>query len=156
MKKSGAVLLLFIIVIFSVSFTESIIQEHSIETWYPTLNIPSWTAPPEVFGPVWIVLYLLMAVSGWLLYLAPSSSKRTQALIWYGLQLALNLVWTLVFFGLHSIFLGLIDVIAIWLCVILTMYNAWPVNRLVTYLFIPNLLWITYAALINAAAWTLN
>ncbi len=126
------------------------------DDWYTKLEQPSYTAPAFIFGPVWAVLYLLMAISGWLLYLEPSSPQRTEALTWYGLQLGLNFSWSIIFFEYHQLFLSVVVIIAIWIGVLMTMIKSWPVNRWVTYMFIPNILWITYATWINIVIWLTN
>lgn len=128
----------------------------SVGTWYPKLIKPSWTPPAWVFGPVWSCLYLMIAVSGWLLYRAEYSQQRRLALLFYSAQLVLNFAWPFLFFFLQSPLLGLIDIALLCLAVMLTIYKAWPLHRTAALLLVPYLLWVLYAASLNAGIWLLN
>ena len=128
----------------------------SVGTWYPKLIKPSWTPPAWVFGPVWSCLYLMIAVSGWLLYRAEYSQQRRLALLFYSAQLVLNFAWSFLFFFLQSPLLGLIDIALLCLAVMLTIYKAWPLHRTAALLLVPYLLWVLYAASLNAGIWLLN
>ncbi len=146
----------FIFLCFVVEIVGHFWTEETVSTWYPTLAKPSWTPPNWLFGPVWTCLYIMIAVSGWLIYRADYSAKRTVALMLYGGQLALNFIWSFLFFSLRSPTLGLIDIILLCLLVILTILKAWPVRPLASLLLIPYLLWIMYASSLNMAIWLLN
>ena len=128
----------------------------SVGTWYPKLIKPSWTPPAWVFGPVWSCLYLMIAVSGWLLYRAEYSQQRRLALLFYSAQLVLYFAWSFLFFFLQSPLLGLIDIALLCLAVMLTIYKAWPLHRTAALLLVPYLLWVLYAASLNAGIWLLN
>lgn len=148
--------ILFIILCLGVQITGSFWTKEAVSTWYPTLTKPFWTPPDWIFGPVWSVLYITIAVSGWLIYKAPDSHKRTVALMFYGGQLALNFIWSFLFFSLRSPTLGLIDIVLLCLLVSLTIFKAWPVRPLAGLLLFPYLIWIIYAASVNAGIWLLN
>lgn len=147
---------IFILLCFIVEFVGSFWIKEPVSTWYPTLAKPSWTPPDWVFGPVWTCLYIMIAVSGWLIYRAEYSHKRTIALMFYGGQLALNFIWSFLFFSLRSPALGLIDIVLLWLLISLTIIKARPVSPLASLLMIPYLVWVTYAASLNAGIWLLN
>lgn len=98
----------------------------------------------------------MIAVAGWLIYRAEYSHKRTIALMLYGGQLALNFIWSFLFFSLRSPTLGLIDIILLWLLISLTIIKAWPVRPLAGLLLIPYLVWVMYATSLNAGIWLLN
>lgn len=149
-------LIAFIAVIFIVQLLGYFWTEESVNTWYTTLNKPSWTPPNWLFGPVWTVLYLLIAVSGWLIYRKPRSMMRTIALGFWGLQLVLNLLWSYFFFAQQSPGLGLMDIIALCLSICLTISCAWNVSRLASLLLIPYLLWVLYATALNTSIWLFN
>jgi len=91
---------IFILLCFIVEIVGSFWTEETVSTWYPTLAKPSWTPPDWIFGPVWSCLYIMIAVAGWLIYRAEYSHKRTIALMLYGGQLALNFIWSFLFFSL--------------------------------------------------------
>lgn len=149
-------LVIFIIVCLSVGIIGSFWTKETISTWYPSLAKPSWTPPDWIFGPVWTCLYIMIAVSGWLIYKAAYSHKRSISLMLYAGQLALNFIWPFLFFSLRSPILGLIDIVLLCLLIILTIINAWPVRRLASLLLIPYLIWVMYAITLNAGIWLLN
>lgn len=155
-KHVWASLLIIIVLCLSVEIITSYSTSHIVSTWYPRLIKPSWTPPGWVFGPVWSILYIMIAISGWLIYTAEYSHRRSVALMFYGSQLALNFIWSFLFFSLQSALLGLIDIVLLSLLIILTMINAWPVRSLASLLLIPYLIWVVYATSINAGVWLLN
>lgn len=130
--------------------------KETVGTWYPTLAKPTWTPPGWLFGPIWTILYLMIAFSGWLLYEAPPSRERTQALSLYGIQLALNFIWSFLFFSLKSPLIGLTDILLLCAFVILTIFTAWSVRPLAAILLVPYLLWVLFATSLNAGIWLLN
>jgi tryptophan-rich sensory protein len=146
----------FLLLTFAIEIIGGIWTRESVETWYPTLNKPSWTPPGWVFGPVWSTLYLMIAVSGWLLYTAEPSPKRTQALWFYALQLACNFIWSFLFFSLRNPGVALIDSVLILVFLILTITAAWKVRPLAAWLLIPYLVWALYATSLNLGTWLLN
>ncbi len=148
--------IIFILLCLIVQIVGSLWTRETVLTWYPTLIKPSWTPPDWIFGPVWSCLYLMIAVSGWLMYRAEYSQKRAVALMLYGSQLALNFIWSFLFFSLQSPILGLIDIILLCLFISLTIIKAWSVNRLASILLIPYLIWVLYATSLNAGIWLLN
>lgn len=146
----------FIIVCLIVQIVGSFWTRESVSTWYPTLIKPSWTPPDWIFGPVWSFLYIMIAVSGWLIYKSEYSHKRSVALMLYAGQLVLNFIWSFLFFSLRSPILGLIDIVLLCLLIILTIISAWPVRPLASLLLIPYLMWVMYATALNAGIWLLN
>lgn len=155
-RKLWISFVIFIIVCLIVQILGSFWTKETVSTWYPTLSKPAWTPPDWVFGPVWSCLYIMIAVSGWLIYRAEYSHKRTVALMLYGSQLALNFIWSFLFFSLRSPILGLIDIILLCLLISLTIIKAWPVRPLASLLLIPYLVWVMYATSLNAGIWLLN
>ena len=128
----------------------------SVETWYQGLAKPSFAPPDRLFGPVWTVLYAMIAVSGWLAWRASPSDARTVGLRWYFVQLALNLMWSLIFFGLHATGIALIDIAALFVSILVTMMYFWRVDRAATLLLAPYAAWVAFAAALNLAFFRLN
>ncbi len=155
-KYAKISLFVFIILCLAVEIGASYWTNLSVSTWYPSLIKPSWTPPGWLFGPIWTILYLMIAISGWLIFTAEYSSRRTIALMFYGTQLTLNLLWSFLFFSLKSPVLGLIDILLLSLLIILTIFSAWSVRRLAAILLIPYLIWVIYATSLNAKIWLLN
>lgn len=146
----------FIFICLGVGIIGSFWTKESVSNWYPSLIKPAWTPPNWIFGPVWFFLYLMIASSGWLIYKAEYSLKRTLALKLYASQLALNFIWSFLFFSLHSPLLGLIDITLLCFLIIFTIVTAWSVRPLASLLLIPYLVWVLYATSLNAAIWILN
>lgn len=121
--------------------------------WYRNLNKPSWTPPDWVFPAVWTTLYLCMATAGARVALLPDNGL---AMAFWSLQVALNGLWTPVFFGLKRIKLGMAVLSALWLSVAATLWSLWQVDAIAGLLFVPYLVWVSIAGALNASVWRLN
>lgn len=119
--------------------------------WYATLPKPAWTPPDAVFGPVWTALYLAMAAAATLVWLARDREDVCCALAAFGLQLAANLAWSVLFFGLHRPFLAFLDVLLLWVFVGLSTLHFFEASRPAGWLMVPYWLWVTFAAVLNGA-----
>lgn len=124
--------------------------------WYEWIAKPSWTPPSWLFGPVWTLLYGAMAVAGWLVWREGGWRARKVALTLFFVQLALNALWSYLFFGLRSPGLAFAEIIALWIAILATLIAFWRVLRLAGGLFVPYLAWVTFAAALNYAVWRLN
>ncbi len=126
----------------------------AIPTWYATLRRPSFQPPNTVFGPVWMVLYLLMGIAGWRLWIAlPGASV---AFSWFCVQLVLNALWTPLFFGARRIGWSFIEIVVQWVAILVTVVTAFAVDPWAGALLVPLLLWVTFASVLNGAIWRLN
>jgi len=157
-KSNLVALVIALAATFGVAAIGGIATSSSVSTWYPTLNKPAWNPPAWVFGPVWTVLYLMMGVASWLVWRkrAEQEARVRWALGWYGLQLALNMGWSLIFFGLHQIGLALVEIVALWSALLITTIKFGRIRRDAAWLLLPYLLWTTFATALNAAIWWLN
>ena len=158
-QKSNALgLLVALLLPFLVAGVGGIVTSSSVSTWYPTLNKPAWNPPPWLFGPVWTALYLLMGIASWLVWQKRSENEAQvrRALGWYGLQLGLSLLWSVIFFGLRQVGLALIEIVALWSALATTGVKFWHIRRDAAGLLAPYFLWATFAAALNAAIWWLN
>ncbi|HEX3912297.1 MAG TPA: TspO/MBR family protein [Steroidobacteraceae bacterium] len=124
--------------------------------WYASLAKPRWLPPQTWFGPVWIALYVLMAVAAWIIWRERYHRGRSTAIAAYAVQLLLNALWAPVFFGLKNIGAGLFDIVALWLAVGWTMREFARVKFVAALTLLPYFLWMTFAAAINLAMWKLN
>ena len=124
--------------------------------FYAELKQPSWAPPPSVFGPVWAVLYLLMAVAAWLVWREHREKNTRQALSVYLIQLALNALWTWVFFAWRQGGWALVEIVVLWLLILLTLIAFYRVRPIAGYLLLPYLAWVSFAAVLTAALWHLN
>jgi tryptophan-rich sensory protein len=125
-----------------------------IDGWYRTLAKPGWNPPDWVFGPVWTVLYVMMAVAAWLVW--KTGDRVRPALVLFFVQLALNLAWTFIFFTAQSPGLALIEIAFLWLAVLLTMLAFFGRQSTAGWLFVPYLAWVSFAAALNFAIWWMN
>jgi len=121
--------------------------------WYQTLNKPSWNPPPWIFGPVWTLLYLGMAVAAWLVW---KRGGQGQVLRLYVVQLALNAAWTPVFFGAHQLGAAFIVIVCMWIAIFLTQRAFQAVSRPAGLLLVPYLAWVSFASVLNFTLWRLN
>lgn len=138
--------------ILSTPFTIS-----AISTWYVFLNKPFFSPPNWVFGPVWTLLYFLMGISAFLIWRKGLKNKKVKrALVYFLIQLSFNFLWSFLFFGLHSPILGLIDIIAMLISIILTIRAFYKISKLAAYLLIPYLLWVSFATVLNISIVLLN
>lgn len=124
--------------------------------WYVQLPKPDWTPPPAVFAPVWTVLYTLMAVAAWLTWRTGGWTGAGGALRVYLTQLALNGLWSWLFFGLHDVTLALIDLIVLWLLVLANVMLFWRISRPAGLLLVPYAGWVFFAAVLNLSIWSMN
>jgi tryptophan-rich sensory protein len=121
--------------------------------WYETLRKPPWTPPNATFGPVWTILYVMIAIAGWLVWKSEGSGF---ALLLWALQLVLNGLWSYLFFGIRRMDLALVDAVLMWFAVAAFVLAALPVSLAASLLFIPYLAWVTVAAALNRAVLRLN
>lgn len=133
----------------------SIFTISSIPTWYATLNKPPFSPPNWVFGPVWTTLYILMGISLYLVWVSKSKVKSS-ALNIFWIQLALNTLWSIIFFGLKNPSLAFVDIIALWIVIFLTIKSFYKINKLAGNLLVPYLLWVTFATILNLSVVILN
>ena len=128
----------------------------AVPEWYASLVRPSIAPPNTVFGPVWTALYILMGVSFFLIWKAPAGRTRNNAMIIYFVQLLLNFGWSFFFFYFKNIGLALVEIIILWVFLVLMLIFFHRVRPLAAYINIPYLLWVTFAAFLNAAYFALN
>lgn len=128
----------------------------NIPTWYAGLDKPFFTPPNWLFGPVWTVLYGLIAISLYLVWTAPPSDRRREALNWYAIQLMLNAAWSIVFFGLHQLWPGVVIVLALLASIITNIVAAHHVRPLAAYLLIPYALWVGFASCLTIGLAIMN
>jgi tryptophan-rich sensory protein len=125
--------------------------------WYQQLIKPSWTPPDWIFPIVWPLLYLMMAISFWIIwtYQGQPHPKKGVFTIFF-VQLALNMLWSPVFFTLKSPYYALVVIALLWLSLIATIFSFYRFSKLAAFLLIPYLLWVTYALTLNLGVWALN
>lgn len=157
-KVNGKKFLASLGLCFFVAYAGSIVTQPSIATWYATLNKPFFNPPNWVFGPVWTLLYFFMAVSFYLIWKKGGKAKKAKgaALNVFLVQLSFNFLWSLIFFGFHLPFLGLVTILALWVSIFLTIRAFYKLSAIAAYLLIPYLAWVSFATLLNLFIVLLN
>lgn len=157
MIKNVLVLLCSIAVCLFAGVVGSIFTYPSIPTWYADLIKPALNPPNWIFGPVWTTLYILMGIS---LYLIIKKSKpdcaAVTAIVFFVLQLALNSLWSIVFFGNHMLSWAFANIIALWLTILVNIVLFYKLDKWAGILLIPYILWVSFASYLNYAVWMLN
>lgn len=129
----------------------------AIPGWYATLTKPALNPPSWLFGPVWITLYALMGISAYLIWQKGLDKKEVRIALWvFAVQLGLNSVWSIIFFGLKSPAWALVDIVTLWLCIIWMMILFWKISKPATLLIVPYILWVSFAIYLNYSIWILN
>ena len=146
-------LIIFIVISMSAGFIGS---RYMPGEWYASLDKPSWNPPGYIFAPVWTVLYILMGVAAWLVWTKGDGAQRITPISIFVLQLALNALWSYLFFGLHRPDLAFIEIIVLWLAILATMILFWRIHGFAGMLLIPYLAWVSFAAVLNFQLWRLN
>ena len=154
--QSGLELLGWILLCQAVGGLGALATIDGVKTWYTTIQKPSWTPPNWVFGPVWTLLYVLMAVAAWRVALKRATHNVAPALWMFLLQLALNCAWSFLFFGAHRIGLSFAEILLMLAAILLTMVRVAKVDRIAMFLLVPYLAWVTYASTLNGGTWWLN
>lgn len=135
----------------------SVFSISAIPAWYSTLNKPALNPPNWIFGPVWTTLYALMGIAAFLVWDKGLNRKDVRmALYVFGLQLALNTSWSIVFFGLQNPGLAFINIVAMWLAIVWTMILFYKISKPAMWLLVPYILWVSFAGYLNYSIWVLN
>jgi benzodiazapine receptor len=135
----------------------SIFTTPAIPTWYAALEKPFFTPPNWLFAPAWITLYLLMAIAAFLIWRQGLGQKGVNsALLVFLVQLVLNALWSVVFFGLHSPLWGAVVILALWVAILLTIIRFFKLSTAAGALLLPYILWVSFASALNIAILVLN
>ena len=145
-----------LVITLSVGAIAGLATSKSVSTWYTTLNPPSFNPPNWVFGPVWTTLYILLGISLFLVWREEDSGARNRALLVFSVQLSLNFAWSFIFFYFHEIGWALLEIVLLLGSILLMLWHFRRIKPLAAYMNIPYLLWVGFAAALNAAYFWLN
>jgi translocator protein len=150
-------LLVSLLIPLAVGITAGLFTAKGVNTWYVTLNKPSFNPPNWIFGPVWTVLYLLMGVGLFLVWRSTNNIayKKTAILI-FAVQLVANFCWSFLFFSWQKPGVAFFEIALLWLLIVWMIAAFKKVNPTAAHLQIPYLCWVSFAALLNFAIWQLN
>ena len=124
--------------------------------WYADLNHPSWRPPNALFGPVWLVLYIMIATSGWLVWREAGLAGAAVPLLVFALQLVLNAAWSWLAFERRRLDLASLDMAALWLAIVANIAVFQPISATAAWLLVPYLAWVSFALALNVKLWRLN
>jgi len=127
----------------------------NITSWYATLTKPSFSPPNWLFAPAWGILYALMGIALYLVWESNKKNKKTAYAIFFA-QLALNLAWSVIFFGLHAKTAAFVEIVMMWILILLTIISFRKISKPATWLLVPYILWVTFASALNLAVVILN
>lgn len=158
MKKNDFFkLVVAILVAESAGIIGSFFTTSSVPTWYAALAKPSFNPPSWIFGPVWTALFLLMGIAAFLVWKKGWEKKEVRiALGIFGGQLILNILWSVLFFGLHSPLAAFVEIIILWSAILWTILAFRKISRTAAWLLLPYILWVSFAAVLNFAIWNLS
>lgn len=138
-------------------FIGSFATQSSVNTWYNTLQKPSFTPPDWLFAPVWTLLYILMGIALFLVWKEGIEDKIVKiGIVIFSIQLFLNLLWSIIFFGMRSIPGGAIEIVFLWLSILATIIIFMGISKVAGYLLIPYFLWVSFASVLNFSLYALN
>lgn len=149
--------LISLLITLAIGLVASVFTRPQIAGWYSTLHKPSFNPPPWLFAPVWTLIYILIATAAytvWKLRSRRPAYKIARAI--YFIQLLLNFSWSIVFFGLHQILGAFFIILLLWISIILNIHWFGKFSKMAGWLFYPYLLWVSFAALLNASIYFLN
>jgi len=147
-------LMVSLIIVFIVGAIGSVATSPQIPVWYATLARPAWAPPNWLFPVVWTILYILIGISLFLVWRKSLESK--QALVVFAVQLGLNLLWSLVFFGLHSIVGGLVIILMLWMAILANIIVFYRISKWAGLILLPYLVWVSIASYLNYSIYLLN
>ena len=154
-KINFKVLALCVLIPLVIGFIGGIFTSSSVSNWYSTLNKPSFNPPSWIFSPVWTLLYILMGIALYLVFVS-NSKYRKAGLILFGVQLGLNLLWSILFFGLRNPYFAFIEILVLWIWILVTIVYFFRIDKKAGWLMIPYILWVSFAALLNYMIFVLN
>jgi tryptophan-rich sensory protein len=151
-------ILVVVVTCLAIGYFSGMVTRSAITTWYPTLVKPVFNPPNWIFAPVWSMLYIMMGIAAGLVWSRIDFEKEAvkKALIFFAVQLALNALWSYLFFGLQNPMLAGIEIVILWLMIFETYTKFVKINKIAGYLLIPYLLWVSFATVLNISIWWLN
>ncbi len=150
-------LIISIAIPLAIGFLGSYFTRPEIDTWYQTIEKPSWQPPNWVFGPVWTTLYIMMGIAFFLVWKDESRGRnRKLAMIFWSMQLVLNFFWSWIFFNQHELGLALAEIIVLWIFIFITIVLFGKINKIAAWLMVPYISWVSFASLLTYTIYTLN
>ncbi len=149
-------LVISMLICFSAGGLGGLATTQGLEGWYETLSKPTWNPPSWVFGPVWSALYCMMGIAAWLVWRSGEWQQIKQAISLFVAQLALNSVWSVLFFGFQQPGWACVEIVFLWLAILATTIAFFRRSKVAAMLLTPYLFWVSFASILNFTIWSLN
>lgn len=150
-------LIISIVIPVAVGATAGFFTATGVDSWYQTINKPSWNPPSWIFAPVWTTLYVMMGIALYLVWKSDSSDNlKKTAISLFAVQLILNFFWSFIFFNQQQPGWALVEIIAMWVFILLTIFAFAQVSKPAAWLLVPYISWVSFATILNYTIWELN
>ena len=149
-------LIISILIPLAIGFVGSFFTSSSVDNWYQTIAKPQFNPPNFVFAPVWTILFILIGLSFYFVWTKNFAKQKNKAIGIFSIQLFLNLLWSLLFFGLQNPLFGFLDIVLLEIVIIFNIKIFYKINKISAYLLIPYLIWVSFALILNASIVILN
>ncbi|MFT3933454.1 MAG: TspO/MBR family protein [Chitinophagaceae bacterium] len=150
-------LILSIVLTVGIGLLGGLFTAPEIQGWYAHINKPSWNPPNWLFGPVWTLLYVLMGIAFYKVWKTTTTADKKQwAIIIFIAQMALNFIWSYIFFNQHQPGWAFVDIVVLWLAIICTIIAFSRINSGAAWLLVPYISWVSFAAILNYVIWQMN
>lgn len=150
-------LILSVVICLGAGAIGSLFTASSIPTWYTTIEKPFFNPPNWIFGPVWTLLFIMMGVALFLVWNKGWQNKKVKiAMLIFGIQFLLNILWSILFFGFLSPFYAFVEIIFLWLAILATIIYFYQISRPASWLLVPYIFWVSFASVLNFFIWRLN
>lgn len=158
LRASGAIVLVMSLIVFvALCFLTALSgMLFPPGDWFDGLKKPSFQPPKWAFPVAWTALYIMIAISGWLVWEAASPEQRPVPMAFFGIQLILNFLWSALFFGAKRMRLALVELVLLWLSIIAMIITFYPISPLAAWMLAPYLIWVSFAGVLNHSVWKLN
>jgi tryptophan-rich sensory protein len=156
MKKTIFGVIISVIIAQMAGAIGSFFTAPNIQAWYIYLEKPFFSPPNWLFAPAWITLYTLMGIAAFLIWQKRQEPKVKSVLWLYGIHLVLNSLWSVIFFGFHNLSLAFFEILILWALILIITFRFYKIRRVAGILFIPYILWVSFAAILNFAIWQMN
>ena len=155
--NNSAKLIVSIIIPVAIGATAGFFTATGVDSWYQTINKPSWNPPSWIFAPVWTILYIMMGIALFLVWKSNNNEAlKKRAMILFFVQLVLNFFWSFIFFDQQQPGWALVEIIAMWVAILLTIFAFAKVNKIAAWLLVPYISWVSFASILNYTIWQLN
>ena len=155
--NNSAKLIVSIIIPVAIGATAGFFTATGVDSWYQTINKPSWNPPSWIFAPVWTILYIMMGIALFLVWKSNNNEAlKKRAMILFFVQLVLNFFWSFIFFDQQQPGWALVEIIAMGVAILLTIFAFAKVNKIAAWLLVPYISWVSFASILNYTIWQLN